>query len=88
MYHVMSRGVAPGDVFYADEDYHKLLEYLEKTSEKFQLEIFAFVLMGNHLKTQRRLKKEIDQILYSIFKVCLYSYSVSCGFSFSILNHS
>ena len=48
MYHIMSRGVAQGEVFYAEEDYHKFLEYLEKTSEKFQLEIFAFVLMGNH----------------------------------------
>ena len=37
MYHIMSRGVAQGEVFYADEDYHKFLEYLEKASEKFQL---------------------------------------------------
>ena len=37
MYHVMSRVFAQGDVFYADEDYHKFLESLEKTSEKFQL---------------------------------------------------
>ncbi|MCF6148161.1 MAG: hypothetical protein E3K37_05835 [Candidatus Kuenenia sp.] len=44
----MSRGVAQGEVFYGNEDYHKFLEYLKKTSEKFQLEIFAFVLMGNH----------------------------------------
>ena len=48
VYHIMSRGVAQGEIFYADEDYRKFLEYLEKTSEKFQLEIFAFVLMGNH----------------------------------------
>ena len=48
VYHIMSRGVAQGEVFSADEDYDKFLEYLERTSEKFQLEIFAFVLMGNH----------------------------------------
>ncbi|MDN3513766.1 MAG: transposase [Candidatus Brocadia sp.] len=45
---IMSRGVAQGEIFYADEDYRKFLEYLEKASEKFQAEIFAFVLMGNH----------------------------------------
>ena len=27
IYRVMSRGVAQGEVFYADEDYHKFLEY-------------------------------------------------------------
>ena len=44
VYHIMSRGVAQGEVFYAEEDYHKFLEYLEKTSEKFQLEIFTLGL--------------------------------------------
>ncbi|NUO10528.1 MAG: transposase, partial [Candidatus Brocadia sp.] len=48
VYHIMSRGVAQGEVFCADEDYQKFLEYLEKASEEFQVEIFAFVLMGNH----------------------------------------
>ena len=53
IYHVMSRGVAQGEVFYADEDYHKFLEYLEKASEKFQLEIFAFVLMVKELEAYK-----------------------------------
>lgn len=57
MYHIMSRGVARGEVFCADEDYHKFLEYLEKTSEKFQLEVFAFVLMRNHYHLLLRTKE-------------------------------
>ncbi|NUO10520.1 MAG: transposase, partial [Candidatus Brocadia sp.] len=57
VYHIMSRGVAQGEIFYADEDYRKFLEYLEKTSEKFQLEIFAFVLMGNHYHLFLRTKE-------------------------------
>ena len=57
MYHIMSRGVAQGEVFCADEDYHKFLEYLEKTSERFQLEMFAFVLMGNHYHLFLRTKE-------------------------------
>ena len=74
VYHIMSRGVAQGEVFYAEEDYHKFLEYLEKTSEKFQLEIFAFVLMGNHyhlfLRTKEaNLSKSMQwlQTSYSIY---------------------
>lgn len=57
MYHIMSRGVAQGEVFYADEAYHRFLEYLEKASEKFQLEVFAFVLMGNHYHLFLRTKE-------------------------------
>ena len=74
VYHIMSRGVAQGEVFYAEEDYHRFLEYLEKASEKFQLEIFAFVLMGNHyhlfLRTKEaNLSKSMQwlQTSYSIY---------------------
>lgn len=73
----MSRGVAQGEVFYADEDYHKFLEYLEKASEKFQLEMFAFVLMGNHYRLFLRTREanlfraiQWLQTSYSIYKGC------------------
>ncbi len=74
IYHIISRGVAQGEVFYADGDYHRFLEYLEKASEKFRLEIFAFVLMGNHyhlfLRTREaNLSKAMQwvQTSYSIY---------------------
>ena len=48
IYHVMARGVAQGMIFLTDDDYHRFLECIERAVEKFHLEIFAFVLMGNH----------------------------------------
>ncbi|MEW6609621.1 MAG: transposase [bacterium] len=48
IYHVMSRGIERGTIFLTEEDYLRFLECLERAVEKFQLEIFAFVLMGNH----------------------------------------
>jgi REP element-mobilizing transposase RayT len=48
VYHVMARGVAQGMIFLTEDDYHRFLECLERVVEKFHLEIFAFVLMGNH----------------------------------------
>ena len=57
IYHVMSRGVAQGKIFLIDEDYHRFLECLERISEKFRLEIFAFVLMGNHYHLLLRTKE-------------------------------
>jgi len=36
IYHIMSRGVAQGDVFYDEGDYDNFLEYLGRASVKFQ----------------------------------------------------
>jgi len=48
IYHVMSRGVGRGNIFLANDDYSRFLEYVERAREKFNLDIFAFVLMSNH----------------------------------------
>ena len=48
VYHVMSRGVNRAKIFIAKDDYLRFIEYLEQATKKFNLNIFAFVLMGNH----------------------------------------
>jgi REP element-mobilizing transposase RayT len=48
IYHIMSRGVGRGKIFLTDDDYSKFLEYVERAKEKYDLDIFAFVLMSNH----------------------------------------
>ena len=48
IYHIMSRGVDKGKIFFSNDDYIRFLSYLEKAVEKFKIEIFAFVLMTNH----------------------------------------
>ncbi|WP_420885416.1 transposase [Candidatus Scalindua japonica] len=48
MYHVISRGVGRGKIFLTNDDYSKFLEYVASAGEKFNLDIFAFVLMSNH----------------------------------------
>ena len=48
VYHVMSRGVNRGKLFYTQSDYQRFIACLQRVSEKFNLNIFAFVLMGNH----------------------------------------
>ena len=58
LYHVMSRRCR-GEIFCTSEDYQRFLACLEMASEKFQLEIFAFVLMGNHYHVFLRTKNVI-----------------------------
>ncbi len=48
VYHIMSRVVGGGKIFLANDNYSKFLEYVASAREKFNLDIFAFVLMGNH----------------------------------------
>ena len=48
VYHVMSRGVNRGKLFHIPSDYQRFITCLQRVSEKFDLNVFAFALMGNH----------------------------------------
>lgn len=48
MYHVMSRGNEGRCIFKSDSDRHRFIEKLKLMSDRFQIEIYAWVLMSNH----------------------------------------
>lgn len=48
LYHVLSRGNEQRDIFADDQDREKFLQTLAEMSERFNIDIFAYVLMGNH----------------------------------------
>lgn len=51
-YHVLSRGNDRRDIFTDDQDRVSFLEILEEMSERFDIDVHAYVLMNNHY--QRR----------------------------------
>jgi len=57
LYHILSRGNEQGDIFYDNTDRRLFLDTLEEMSERFDVNICAYVLMDNHyhllLKTRR-----------------------------------
>jgi len=57
LYHVLSRGNEQQDIFRDDQDRSRFLESTGEMSERYDMDIFAYVLMGNHyhllLKTNR-----------------------------------
>ena len=57
MYHILSRGNEQNDVFYDDKDRFLFLETIGEMSERHEMDVFAYVLMGNHyhilLRTNR-----------------------------------
>lgn len=48
LYHVLSRGNGRQDIFLGDNDRRLFVDLLAELSERFNLEIYAYVLMGNH----------------------------------------
>ena len=49
LYHVIARGNQRRQTFRSDEDYKAYLERLEKYRAKFQIRIYAYCLMPNHV---------------------------------------
>jgi REP element-mobilizing transposase RayT len=48
LYHVMSRGNGGQDIFHTDDDRTLSLDLLEELSERFNIEVYAYVLMSKH----------------------------------------
>ncbi len=48
LYHVLSRGNNGQDIFVSDEDRKLFLAILKEFSGRFNIEVYAYVLMGNH----------------------------------------
>ena len=48
MYHILSRGNERRDIFLDADDCETFLGVLKVMSERFGVDIFAYVLMGNH----------------------------------------
>ena len=48
LYHILSRGNEQRDIFLENEDRNCFLDVLGEMSERFEVDIFAYVLMDNH----------------------------------------
>jgi putative transposase len=48
LYHIISRGNERRDIFLGDDDYEVFLDVLEEMTDRYEVDIFAYVLMSNH----------------------------------------
>ncbi len=48
LYHVLSRGNGRQDIFLTDDDRALFIELIQELSDRFNIEVYAYVLMGNH----------------------------------------
>ena len=52
LYHILSRGNELKDIFYDDQNHLSFLKTISEMSERFEVDIFAYVLMVNHYHLQ------------------------------------
>jgi REP element-mobilizing transposase RayT len=56
LYHLLSRGNEGRDIFINDKDRVVFLDTIGEMSERFEIDVFAYVLMGNHYHLLARTK--------------------------------
>jgi len=59
VYHIIMRGIDKQDVFYDDKDKVFFLYQLFEVKKKFNLQIYAYCLMYNHIHLVIRVKKDL-----------------------------
>lgn len=57
-HHCLNRGVERRTIFSDEVDYRRFLELLEVMAERFDLEVWSYVLMGNHYHLLVKTRKE------------------------------
>ena len=57
LYHILSRGNEQRDIFLEDDDQLSFLKAIGEMSQRFDVDIFAYVLMGNHYHLLLRTRK-------------------------------
>jgi REP element-mobilizing transposase RayT len=57
LYHLLSRGNEHSDIFTDDKDRGDFLETVGEMSQRFEIDIFAYVLMNNHYHLLARTKR-------------------------------
>lgn len=66
-YHVMLRGINRQDIFLDKQDYYKFIKEMENTKEKYHYQIYAYVLMPNHVHIELKdLNNEISKIMHRL----------------------
>jgi len=97
IYHITQRAPGREIIFVEEEDYLKFLSELKKTVKKFDLNLFCFSLLENHLHLLLQIKEEnlsrAMQMLFGKYAM-YYNYKykrkghVFCGrFRSSLVNH-
>lgn len=67
IYHVILRGINHQEIFYDTQDYQKFLKEIHHTKEEYGYELYAYVLMNNHVHLLIYDKKQsLSKIIHNL----------------------
>lgn len=84
VYHAIARGNNKEDIFYDSRDKNKYLQLLTKYKEKYGFELFAYVLMNNHIHLMVRVN---DHSLSKIMQGIQLTYTQYFNYRYSRVGH-
>lgn len=67
-YHIIIRGVNKQDIFLDDSDKEKFKKIVKKTKEKFEIKIYLYVIMSNHVHIV--IQDEKEKMSNAMHKIC------------------
>ena len=66
VYHCMLRGINQQDIFFNEQDYLKFIKIIKKSKEKFNYQLYSYVLMPNHIHLEiKDENQKISQIIHN-----------------------
>lgn len=67
VYHIILRGINSQEIFFDNMDREKFIKEIENTKQKYEYQLYAYVLMNNHIHMLiRDLKDNISKVVQSL----------------------
>ena len=84
VYHIMLRGINKQDIFLEEQDKYKFLKDLKDVKDKYNLELFAYCLMPNHVHL---LIKDCDDLISDAMQSIGIRYSTYMNKKYERVGH-
>lgn len=84
VYHVILRSINQQEIFYDNADRSKFLKYLKETKEKYHYDLYAYVLMNNHVHL---LMMEKENNISKIIQSLAISYALYFNKKYNRIGH-
>ncbi len=84
MYHVIIRGINKQDIFFDEQDKYKFIKELIRVKEKYEIKIYAYCLMPNHIHFEI---EDVKDSLHKFMQSLEVSYSAYFNKKYQRVGH-
>ena len=84
VYHIILRSINQQEIFYDNSDHKKFIKCIQQTKEKYVYELYAYVLMNNHIHMLINAK---DNNMSKIMQSLAISYAMYFNKKYNRIGH-